>query len=95
MNINTLSENHPLRQDPQRPWPYVVLVGYRAAGSRKIVERSRQHVRATSIEAAMRAGITAARESGYTRHTKDGRRLIPSRALSARPLDQTDAISGW
>ena len=90
--MNSLSPNHPLRTDPNRPWPYVVLVGYRAAGSRKIIDHSRQHVRATSHQQAMHAGIIAARESGYTRRTKDGKRLIASRALSARPLDLQDRI---
>lgn len=87
-----LSPHHPLRTDPNRPWPYVVLVGYRAAGCRKVIDTSLQHVRATSHELAMRAGIMAARESGYTRRTKDGKRLIASRALSARPLDLADRI---
>lgn len=90
--MSELSPDHPLRTDPNRRWPYDVWVGYRVAGSRKIVDQCHQYVRATSHQEAMRAGIMAARESGYTRRTKDGKRLIASRALSARPLDLNDRI---
>lgn len=90
--MSNLSPHHPLHTDPNRVWPYGVWIGYRIAGSRKIVDQRRHYVRATSHQEAMRAGIMAARESGYTRRTKDGKRLIASRALSARPLDLADRI---
>jgi len=48
------------------------------------------YIRAAGEDAAMRAGIRIARESGSMK--KDGVRLIPSRATSARPLDLQDRI---
>lgn len=87
-----LSENHPLKEDPMRPWPYVVLVGYRAAGNRKIVATRPIYIRAAGEDRARMAGFREAR--AMIPMMKDGRRLKASRIVSSRPLDRPDAIGG-
>lgn len=90
MTIHYLSENHPLRTDPSRPWPYLVLVGYRAPGNRKIVASRAVYVRATSEDSARLVGFREAR--AMIPMVVDGRRLKASRIVSSRPLDKSDAI---
>jgi hypothetical protein len=92
MNIRNLSPDHPLRTDPNRPWPYKVLVGYRAQGNRKIVATRSVYVRATSEDQAEQAGLREAR--AMIPMVVDGRRLKASRIVSSRPLDKQDAIGG-
>src|SRR5690554_7733830 len=89
-DLTRLSLDHPLRNDPARPWPYAVVIGYRARGKRSIVARHTLHVRATSPE---RAKCAAMREAlGGVPWIKDGVRLKASRPLSVRPLDRGDRI---
>lgn len=91
-NYQELSADHPLRSDPEKPWPYVVTVGYRATG-RKIVRRRRVYVRATGLSHAESSAIRYCREQSAPIRSNDGRLLYPSRALSARPLDKNDRIT--
>ncbi|SPJ35221.1 hypothetical protein [Kushneria phyllosphaerae] len=93
VHIQRLSENHPLRTDPTRSWPYVVTVGYRAK-ARQIVERRRVYVRATSPELAERDAVMYCRNIACPVRDEAGRLLKPSRALASRPLDKNDAIGG-
>ena len=92
MNFNLcfLSPEHPLRDQPDRPWPYEVLIGYRAEGSMKIIGRRSMRVRATSAESAGRIAMSASRDLGGI--FENGVRLLPSRVITARPLDVEDAI---
>lgn len=92
MSNHVLSENHPLRTDPMRPWPYAVLIGYRAMGNRKIVGTRPIHVRASGEEQARMAALREARS--MMPMVKDGQRLKASRIVSSRPLDRGDAV-GW
>lgn len=92
MNVHQLSHDHPLLSDPARPWPYKVLVGYRAQGNRKIVATRSIYVRATSEGQAEQAGLREAR--AMIPMVVDGRRLKASRIVSIRPLDKHDAIDG-
>lgn len=92
-HIQRLSENHPLRTDPGKTWPYAVVVGYRAK-ARQIVKRRRVYVRATSPESAERDAVMYCRDVACPVHDDTGRALKPSRALSSRPLDKSDAIRG-
>ncbi|WP_189520010.1 hypothetical protein [Kushneria pakistanensis] len=87
-----LSADHPLHSDPEKPWPYVVTVGYRATG-RKIIKRRRVYVRATGLTHAESSAIRYCREQSAPIRDDSGRLLHPSRALSARPLDKTDRIT--
>lgn len=59
--LSGLSANHPLHSDPERPWPYVVTVGYRLMG-RKIVKRRKVYVRATRLAHAESSAIRYCRE---------------------------------
>ncbi len=92
MNQHKLSPNHPLHEDPMRPWPYVVLVGYRAMGNRKIVATRSVYIRSSGEDHARLAGFREAR--AMLPMIKDGKRLKASRIVSSRPLDRGDAI-GW
>lgn len=92
MNGHHLSENHPLRTDPSRPWPYKVMVGYRAQGNRKIVASRAVYVRATSEDRARMVGFREA--SAMIPMVVNGQRLKASRIVSSRPLDKADAIGG-
>lgn len=86
-----LSPNHPLQTDPHRPWPYLVAVGYRKPGARKIVCSRPLYIRATSEAGARMSAINKARE--MMPRIMDGQRLIASRIVYSRPLDQGDAIN--
>lgn len=88
MNVHSLSSDHPLLADPSRPWPYKVLVGYRAMGNRKIIATRAIYVRAKSEEQARLVGIREAR--AMIPMIKDGRKLKASRIVSSRPLDKGD-----
>lgn len=88
MNTHNLSPNHPLLADPSRPWPYKVLVGYRAMGNRKIIATRAVYVRAKSEEQARLVGIREARS--MIPMVKDGKKLKASRIVSSRPLDESD-----
>lgn len=90
MNQHSLSENHPLLTDPNRPWPYLVLIGYRAPGNRKIVASRSVYVRASGEVKARMAGFREAR--AMLPMVKNGQRLKASRIVSSRPLDKSDAI---
>ncbi|WP_237133763.1 hypothetical protein [Pseudohongiella sp. O18] len=91
MNMNPpLSQNHPLRTEPLKAWPYEVYVAYRKPGSRKLTKHHRFYVKARGEAAALNAGMRIAREFGSLKH--EGARLIPSRPVSARPLDLQDVI---
>lgn len=85
-----LSENHPLRTDPERPWPYKVLVGYRAPGNRKILGTRSVYVRAAGEDKARMVALQEARK--MMPMVLDGQRLKCSRIVSSRPLDKQDAI---
>lgn len=80
---------HPLRTDPNRPWPYAVQIGYRGRG-RLIVTSRTLYVRATSASSAKAIAMREALASPTI--TMDGKRLKASRPLSARPLDRGDCI---
>ncbi|NIV38140.1 MAG: hypothetical protein GWN58_54615 [Anaerolineae bacterium] len=88
MNTQTLSSDHPLREDPNRPWPYQVLIGHRKPGGRKIVKHRRIYVRARGEERARLAALRIAREMMPLR--MDGKSLIASRPVSSRALDKCD-----
>lgn len=45
-SIYCLSKGHPLNAEPMKPWPWKVLIGYRALGNRKVVATRSIHVRA-------------------------------------------------
>lgn len=92
MNQHNLSANHPLLTDPSRPWPYLVLVGYRAPGNRKIVATRSVYVRANSEDRARLVGFREAR--AMIPMVQNGQRLKASRIVSSRPLDKSDAV-GW
>lgn len=91
MDFSGLSENHPLRTDPHRPWPYAVTLGLRLAGARRIVKHKIVNVRATSPDSAKTVALREARAmpASYI----DGKRLIISRPVSVRALDKSDAIN--
>ncbi|WP_438767961.1 hypothetical protein [Kushneria sp. TE3] len=92
-HIQRLSENHPLRADPDKTWPYAVVVGYRAK-ARQIVKRRRIYVQSTSPESAERDAVMYCRDIACPVRDDAGRLLKPSRALASRPLDKNDAIGG-
>lgn len=92
MSQHNLSANHPLLTDPSRPWPYLVRIGYRAPGNRKIVASRAVYVRATSEDSARLVGFREAR--GMLPMVQDGQRLKASRIVSSRPLDKSDAVGG-
>lgn len=83
-----LSADHPLRTNPNQPWPYKVLLGLRLSGKRQIVEHRSVYVRATSLRNAERAALRYARD--MPARYKDGKRLIVSRPVTSRPLDKQD-----
>ncbi|WP_278366910.1 hypothetical protein [Marinobacter salarius] len=89
MSYHNLSVNHPLHTDPLRPWPYKVLIGYRAMGNRKIVATRSVYVRASGESQARLVGLREAR--AMIPMLKDGKRLKASRIVSSRPLDKCDA----
>jgi len=88
MTTNYLSDGHPLINDPQRPWPYKVLVGYRAPGNRNIVCSRAIYIRASSEDLARMCALREAR--GMMPMIAGGKRLKASRIVSSRPLDRSD-----
>tara|TARA_A100000171_G_scaffold46447_1_gene51297 strand:+ start:2009 stop:2248 length:240 start_codon:yes stop_codon:yes gene_type:complete len=74
-----------------KAWPYEVYVVYRKPGSRKPAKHHRYYVKARGVAAALTAGMRVAREFGSIK--RGGVRLVPSRPVSARPLDLQDAIN--
>lgn len=87
--MSHLSPNHPLHADPMRPWPYKVLIGYRAMGNRKIVATRSVYVLASGEDRARMVGFREAR--AMIPMVKDGKKLKASRIVSSRPLDKGDA----
>lgn len=90
IDFRGLSADHPLRADPDRPWPYAVMIGYRGRAIRSIVTSRTLYVRATSLQGARSAAMREA--LAMPSITRDGVRLKASRPLSARPLDRGDCI---
>lgn len=90
IDFRGLSANHPLRTNPDRPWPYAVMIGYRGRAIRSIVTSRTLYVRATSASSAKAIAMREALASPTI--TMDGKRLKASRPLSARPLDRGDCI---
>ena len=90
-DLYALSDNHPLRIDPARPWPYKVLIGYRAPGNRKIVATRSVYVRASGEDRARLVGFREAR--AMLPMVVKGQRLKCSRIVSSRPLDKQDAFN--
>jgi len=88
----SLSPNHPLRTDPNMRWPYTVVVGYRQAGSRRIVKTKTIHVLARGHESARSSAMRIAREI-FTPIQKDGERVIASRVVSSRADDLADRVN--
>jgi len=86
--MTSLSEGHPLLTDPQRPWPYKVLIGYRAPGHRKIVSSRAIYIRAAGEDQARMGALREAR--AMIPMIVDGKRLKASRIVSSRPLDRSD-----
>lgn len=91
LSIYHLSENHPLRADPEKPWPWMVLIGYRAPGARKIKATRSIYLRAAGSRQAESGALSQARHMPLAR---DGQTLICSRIVSSRPLDKHDAFHG-
>ncbi|GGE75664.1 hypothetical protein GCM10011533_30010 [Streptosporangium jomthongense] len=91
LSMYQLSDNHPLRIDPEKPWPWKVLVGYRAPGARKIKATRSIYLRAAGDREAESGAIRQAREMPLVR---GGQTLICSRVVSSRPLDKHDAFHG-
>ncbi len=91
LSIYHLSENHPLRADPEKPWPWMVLIGYRALGARKLKATRSIYIRAAGDRQAEAGAIRQARQMPMVR---DGEKLICSRIVSSRPLDKYDAFHG-
>ncbi len=89
-SIYHLSENHPLIADPDKPWPWKVLVGYRARGNRKLVATRSIYVRASGHQRAEAGAIREARQ--MVPMVKDGANLVCSRIVSSRPLDKHDTV---
>ncbi|WP_106478154.1 hypothetical protein [Phytohalomonas tamaricis] len=87
-----LSPNHPLRSDPSKPWPYAVVVGYRLK-ARRIVKRRTVFVRATGLATAEIEAVMYCRDQAVPVYDDEGRKLYPSRAMSARPLDKSDCFN--
>lgn len=85
-----LSKGHPLNAEPMRPWPWKVLIGYRALGNRKVVATRSIHVRAAGHVQAEVAAIREARQMPPL--VRNGQKLVCSRVVSSRPLDRHDAI---
>lgn len=85
-----LSEGHPLNSDPDKPWPWKVLVGYRARGNRSVVATRSIFIRAAGCQKAESGAIREARQ--MMPMVKDGEKLVCSRIVSSRPLDKSDAI---
>ena len=88
-SMYSLSEGHPLNADPMKPWPWKVLVGYRARGNRKVIETRSIFIRASGC---LQAEAGAMREARQMPMVKNGQKLLCSRIVSSRPLDRHDAI---
>lgn len=88
-SMYSLSEGHPLNEDPMRPWPWKVLVGYRARGNRKVTATRSLFIRAAGC---LQAEAGAMRQARHMPMVKDGEKLLCSRIVSSRPLDKYDAI---
>lgn len=91
LSMYQLSDNHPLRADPGKPWPWKVLVGYREPGSRKIKATRSIYIRAAGDRQAEAGAIRQGREMPLVR---GGKSLICSRIVSSRPLDKNDVFNG-
>lgn len=91
MSIYNLSEGHPLISEPDKAWPWMVLIGYRAPGNRKLKATRSIYVRASGCQMAEAAAI---REARHIPMLKDGEKLVCSRIVSSRPLDKHDAFHG-
>lgn len=91
LSIYHLSENHPLIVDPDKPWPWMVTIGYRAPGARKLKATRSIYLRAAGDREAESGAIRQARQMPMFR---DGQRLICSRIVSSRPLDKYDVFHG-
>ena len=74
LSMYQLSDNHPLRVDPEKPWPWKVLVGYRAPGARKIKATRSIYIRAAGDREAESGAMRQAREiAGAENATGEGR----------------------
>lgn len=91
MSIYSLSDGHPLIKDPEKPWPWMVLIGYRAPGNRKLKATRSIYIRAAGCTMAEAGAIREARQLPMVRN---GETLICSRIVSSRPLDKHDAFHG-
>jgi len=91
MMLDDLSQEHPLRDDPGRWWPYAVVVGYRLR-TRQIVKRRTVYVRECGPASAEHTAVMYARDHGPIVRDEMGRILKASRAVSVRPLDLSDCI---
>lgn len=87
-HFDTLSKDHPLRENPSRPWPYKVLIGYRSLGNRKIISTRAIYVLAQEEDGARTAAFGIAKDMAPLK--KDGKPLKLSRIVSSRPLDKHD-----
>lgn len=90
LSMHVLSEEHPLINDPMKPWPWKVLIGYRARGNRKLVATRAIYIRASGHIRAEAGALREARQMPPME--KKGQKLVCSRVVSSRPLDKYDAV---